>query len=108
MTETAMCGACRRWMPWDDFEGDYACTLCSRRYPAALLKAVADNPWDYFLETIRGQIFHFQGARIRDDWIFISGIRAIYPEFPEKYNMERGLWIRYDQIAMVADAPHGS
>jgi len=91
--------------------------------PEALLKAASDL-FEYSLGLTDGTVIYFEECQLPDrpadfhGWVHLSGVRShTMPEvdtenggFREKsaFNFERGLDVRVNQIAWVADAPYGS
>ncbi len=106
--------ATRRW--WRDL---LERRLRRRGWPADLLKAVDDQPWEYACRLDTGEVFFFEGARLVDPhgrWVTLvfrdkaaEGHRVMDPTRDDwPCSFERGLTVRVDRIVWVADAPHGS
>lgn len=91
-------------------------------YPPALAKACWDS-FDYALMLRSGMVVYFREATpVSSAWVTLREVHAVMPanKFrPDKYPdptfcrgsesvFPRGLDVRVDDIAWVADAPHGS
>lgn len=91
-------------------------------YPPALAKACWDS-FDYALMLRSGTVIYFREARpVSAAWVTLNVIHAVMPAskfrpdvYPEpmfcrgdETVFPRGLDVRVDDIAWVADAPHGS
>jgi hypothetical protein len=101
-------------------EGDIAAAY---GYPPALQKACVD-PFDYAMMLRSGLVIYFELAEpVSAEWVSLTGIRAVVRSSkfsPSDYQDDtpgcrrdegpfpRGLDVRVDDIAWVADAPHGS
>ena len=98
-----------------EFFEELYCENCIEKYPKALLKALFD-PFDYMIGLKNGDVFRFEYAEIKGDWLFLTraGSRIAENEcdliepFRGGIPFPRGVWIRLDEIAWVADAPYGS
>lgn len=87
-------------------EDDRTRTVREAHYPPALEKACCD-PFEYVARLTTGEVLHFRSADPIDrDWVHLKcgwlTDRGIFSMF------DRGVDIRVDQIAWVADAPSGS
>jgi hypothetical protein len=105
-------------------EGDIAAAY---GYPPALQKACVD-PFDYAVMLHSGMVVYFREAvPVSPEWVTLNEIHVVmpaskfrsypYPEpTPGRFNgghgeegpFPRGLDVRLDHIAWIADAPHGS
>jgi len=120
MADTVRCLACGREASECIFEDEDespagCCIDCRRRYPASLLKAVSDNPFDYACKLATGETVRFSGALIRGDWVELSGVDGPNCSADKDYGVEglrfpcpRGVDVRIDHIIWCADAPEGS
>lgn len=75
--------------------------------PAALSKAVSDNPFQYALMLRDGTIIEFAGATLPSDgWILLDEPKIVNRGYEACF--DRGLEVRLAEIVWVADTPHGS
>jgi hypothetical protein len=93
---------------------DSFCRPCLERYGYHMLKAATD-PFDYAMRLTSGDLIYFQQLEIHGDWVTIGGGQINWEHSnyapvvaTENPPWERGLQIRIDAIAWIADAPYGS
>ena len=95
--------------------------LAGDGWPAPLIKALHDQPFNYALQLRTGAVFHFAGAEEHgEDWVMLKGVEVEYPApVPPKERgstlqpkhiptFDRGVAVRLSDIVWVADAPWGS
>lgn len=92
------------------------CDRCEAKYGHHLLKSTIDE-FDYAMRLVSGDLIYYNHATIEGDWVRVSdegivpmrGFLSVScaPPTPNP-PFERGLQIRLDAIAWVADAPFGS
>jgi hypothetical protein len=89
--------------------------LAARGVPRPLIKATSDAS-DYALGLKNGTVFTFTEASIHGQWVCLEGVRSHSVPAPMRYaatsemafSFDRGVEVRLDEIAWVADAPWGS
>lgn len=92
------------------------CDWCLAKYGHHLLKSTIDE-FEYAIRLVSGDLIYYNQATIAGDWVTIEAENIVprkgflsVSEAPPTANppLERGLQIRLDAIAWVADAPFGS
>jgi hypothetical protein len=83
------------------------CPDCTRRLPAALIKACSD-PFDYVARLRSGEIIRFSSADVTGDYahLYLEGVPADANE-ELLYSFDRGIDVRVADIVWCADAPEG-
>lgn len=106
------CLACGRLMmppPKAQKDREY-CRKCIQTYPASLLKASVDKPFDYALKLRTGEVWWFSGAEIEGDYVHLT--LADCPSGDHEnlapFLFDRGVDVRARDIVWCADAPNGS
>ena len=82
------------------------CQTCVDKYGNTMLKAVVD-PFCYAFGLKSGMVLWVETIAINKDWVYFPKPES---DFSTKltFPFERGLQVRLDEIAWVADAPRGS
>lgn len=94
---------------------DGVCSECKSKYPAALIKATADHPFDYALRLRSGELIYFTGAKIIGSFARLTV--SSQEDFPGKnrkstglpaHAFPNGIEVFIGEIVWCTDAPDGT
>lgn len=69
-----------------------------------LAKANYDKPYNYAVRLKTGECFRFEGCKVEGDWVLFEEPVFIDGFFIPEFRFDRGIEVRLDQIAWIADS----
>lgn len=83
------------------------CSDCKPGVPLVLIRATQD-PFDYALGLVSGEVIRFREARLQGKWVVLEGMDEVDDLRSPPYPCPHGMYVRLKHIVWVAAAPEGS